>query len=104
MVGPHYSDSSPIWSGGEYPERVKVKPLLKLDFETAVPVVEIKQDMPMFASLANPAKWSIYFRRSPTEMSTEDAQVVLTALNEALQNPKVRPIQRPSSKWGLRLL
>jgi hypothetical protein len=96
VTGGHFSDSKPIWSGGSYSERLKVKPLIELEFETAVPIVEVKQDMHMFDSLTNPAQWSIYFRRSPASIDSDDAQVVLNALEEAQKNPTVRPI--PASK------
>jgi hypothetical protein len=96
VTGEHYSDSTPIWTGGSYSERVKVNPLIRLEFETAVPIVEIKPDMQMFDSLANPAQWSIFFRSSPGRINQDDAQVVLAALQEAERSQTRRPI--PASK------
>jgi len=94
----HFVDDSPIWSGDRaYTERVKVTPILQLALETAVPAVSLRDDMPMFQSLANPNKWSIFFRRSPSEMSEEDANVVIEALQEAERDPVVRPIPRSKS-------
>ena len=92
VVGGHFVDDRTIWSGGDYPERLKVRRLVELTFETAVPVVDTKADMKMFATLANPNQWSIRFRASPSSITDEDAAVVLAALADAERNPIERPV------------
>jgi hypothetical protein len=101
VVGETFTSSEPIWSGAEYPERLHVEPIIILELETAIPAVELKGDMKLFETLKNPAQWSIYFRRSPSAISSEDANIVIAALEDAQQSPKFRPI--PPSKLKLLL-
>ena len=61
--------------------------LIELTFFTAVPAVDLKGDMEMFAPLTNLNQWSIFFRRFPSLLSSQDATVVLAALEEARRNP-----------------
>lgn len=92
VVGTHFTDDSAIWAGGDYPERVRVKEVVALTPETGVPAVDLRDDMPMFASLQNPNKWSIFFRASPRKMNGPDAGVVVAALMDAKVNPIGRPL------------
>jgi hypothetical protein len=88
----HFTDPTPVWSDGVFPERVGVRVLRSLDLETAVPAADLRDSMKLFASLQNPNKWSIFFRRSPTQISAEDARVVIDAIEAAIVSPVVRPI------------
>jgi hypothetical protein len=88
----HYTDSSPVWSDADYPERLGVRVLRSLELETAVPAADLRDSMKMFASLQNPNKWSIFFRRSPSLIAEEDAKVVIDAIDAAIASPVVRPV------------
>lgn len=97
VVEGHFVDDSPVWSGDrKYSERLRVSPIIELELETAVPAVALKDNMPMFESLANPNKWSIFFRRSPSKMAEVDAEIVIEALKQAAKDPVHKPI--PVSK------
>jgi hypothetical protein len=97
-VGLPFRDSTPIWTGADYPSRIGVQVVEALTPETAVPALDLRDRMPLFHDLKNPNKWSIYFRSSPGRLSSEDAQIVEDAILQAKREPVVRPIRIPRGR------
>lgn len=89
-----FRDSSPIWSGAEYPARIGVRVVESLTPETGVPALELRDQMLLFKDLKNPNKWSIYFRSSPGRLPEEDAEVIEAAIAHAKAEPTYRPIPK----------
>jgi len=87
-----FKDTTPIWKDEEFPWRLKVKVIAKLEPETAVPVLELKDKLSIFENLKNPHAWSGRFRGSPTRWKNADGETVVTAILEAEKNPISRPI------------
>ena len=87
-----YRDESPLWKDEVFPSRVKVKPVIKLTPETAVPVFELKGRLSCFREMKSPNAWTGHFRGSPAKWSGEDGEAVLGALSEASKNPISRPV------------
>src|SRR5262249_20141440 len=87
-----------IWSGAEYPSRVRVRVIEALTPETAVPALDLRDRMPLFRDLKNPNKWSIYFRSSPGRLSQEDAEILEDAILHAKREPVMRPIRVPRGR------
>jgi predicted RNA-binding protein len=99
VVGNAYRDSSPIWEGEDFPCRLKVKPVLTLPLENAVPVREVADKL-SFASLfeTNSNRWTGHFRGSPAKWKVADGEAVLATLLAAQQNPTNRPFDSAKLK------
>jgi len=78
-----FIDETPIWKDESFPCRVKVKPVITLTPETAVPVIELREQLTVFRGLKNPAAWSGAFRGSPVQWKTGDGEVILEALTRS---------------------
>ncbi len=87
-----FKDATPIWKDATFPCRVSVKPIVTLEFETAVPVFQLKEKLSVFRNLANPRAWTGHFRGSPHRWSEIDGQTVVAAVLEAKENPVVHPV------------
>lgn len=87
-----YIDDTPVWREEDFPYRIKVNPLIILTPTTAVPVLELKNNLSLFNNLKNPNSWSAYFRRSPTRMLRADGKAVIDALIQAKNEPITRPL------------
>ena len=87
-----FLDSSPIWKDEDFPARVKVKIVIELTLDTAVPVQELKENLGFFRDLKSPMAWTGRFRGSPTKSAESDGEAVVQALSDAKENPVIRPI------------
>src|SRR5689334_17501724 len=92
VISEPYKDSAPIWKDEEFPCRLKVKPVVMLTPETAVPVQELSESLSMFQNMTSPVAWTGHFRGSPAKWKSADGDIVLAALMEAKQNPIARPV------------
>jgi hypothetical protein len=57
-----YLDEAPLWAEALFPARVKVKLIVVLTPETAVPVFELRNQLSIFRDLQNPNAWTGHFR------------------------------------------
>jgi len=87
-----YKDSSLIWKDEDFPCRLKVKSVVMLTPETAVPVVELRERLSMFIDMKSPIAWTGHFRGSPAKWKSSDGETVVQALLEAQEKPVVRPV------------
>src|SRR6266571_1164871 len=87
-----FKDSSPIWKDEDFPCRLKVKTVVMLTPETAVPVVELRDRLSMFQDMKSAIAWTGHFRGSPAKWNASDGDAVLDALLEAKKNPTTRPV------------
>ena len=92
VVSPPYKDQTPIWKDEEFPRRVKVKTIAALTPETAVPVLQLKDQLSIFQNLRNPNAWTGYFRGSPGKLKTSDGKMVVDAIFESQKNPIIRQV------------
>jgi hypothetical protein len=97
-----FEDHSPIWKDENFPCRVKVKPVVQLEIETAVPVKDLKEVLSAFknskAESYSPA-WTGRFRGSPTKWSQADGEAVVAAVLSAQKNPIKRPVDPNKLKY-----
>lgn len=100
VVGEPFTDSNPIWKTDVFPSRVPVKVLVSLTPETAVPVLELKDDLTIFRDLKSPFAWTGHFRGSPARWKVSDGEIVVNAVMTASDNPVVRPVD--AAKLGRR--
>lgn len=92
VVSDPYVDNSPMWGSDEFPCRVKVKIVVSLTPETAVPVPQLRDQLTFLQGNRSPHSWKGYFRGSPTLWQAVDGETVLKALMEAKNNPVTRPV------------
>ena len=94
-----FQEDSPIWKDEDFPSRFKVKPIVELTPETAIPVLELKDRLSFFENLTSPHAWTGRFRGSPTKWEPSDGEAVKEALLEAREHPVVRPIDERKLKY-----
>jgi hypothetical protein len=87
-----FKDNSPIWKDEDFPHRIKVKPIVKLEPETAVPIFQLKDQLSIFQDLENPNAWTGHVRGSPVKWKASDGEAVVNALMDAVKNPVKRPV------------
>ncbi len=91
VTGPAFKDNKKIWTRADFPARIHVKALAKLDPLTAVPVIELKQQLSVFKNLKSPHAWTGHFRGSPAKWSSSDGKMVFDAVMAAVSSPVERP-------------
>jgi hypothetical protein len=82
-----YLDEAPLWTEALFPARVKVKLIVELASETAVPVFDLRDQLSIFRNLQNPNAWTGHFRGSPTRWKPSDGEAVAAALLAAKSSP-----------------
>ena len=86
-----FRDETRIWNDVVFPCRLRVKVVVNLTPETAVPVGQLKDQLSVLKEYGNSAAWTGYFRGSPAKWTVPDGEAVLRALLDAKQNPVTRP-------------
>lgn len=89
---PFKSKEPRIWSREDFPCRIKVKTLIGLRPEEAVPLRTLKDRLSYFKNRKTPNSWLGHFRGSPVREKKEDAEIIIKAIEEAKNNPIVRPV------------
>src|SRR5437773_3537212 len=92
VVSPPFKDSTPIWKDEDFPCRLKVRSVVALSPDTAVPVHELRDRLSIFRDLTSALAWTGHVRGSPAKWKLSDGRVVLDALIEAKGNPISRPV------------
>jgi hypothetical protein len=91
VTGPAFRDRSKIWSRSDFPARVPVKLLTKLEPLIAVPVIEMREKLSIFQNLKSPHAWTARFRGSPYKWNLEDGKAVVEEISAAAAAPVERP-------------
>jgi hypothetical protein len=94
-----YRDKTPIWKDEDFPCRLKVKVVAELTPETAIPVLELRDELSFFKTLKSPHAWTGHFRASPAKWDTADGEVVVNAILAAKKNPTSRPFDERKLKY-----
>lgn len=90
VIGDPFKDDSPIWEEVNFPSRVPVQIILDLEPGHAIPVKEMGEKLSIFRNLSSPHAWTGFFRGSPNEFEKNDAEVILSYLEQAYQRPYFR--------------
>ncbi|MCE5325909.1 MAG: hypothetical protein LLG01_05795 [Planctomycetaceae bacterium] len=91
VTGPS-TDSSPIWSVADFPQRVAVKPVIQLQPETGIPMEQLEGRVSFYTGPKDRGKFKGFIRRSPNLMVKTDAELVIALLREAEKKPVARPV------------
>lgn len=87
-----FKDKSQIWKDEEFPARLKVRVIINLTPNTAIPVLALRERLSIFRDLKSAHAWTGAFRSSPSKWSNEDGDIILNAIQEAKENPIERPV------------
>ncbi len=93
-----FRDDTPIWKNEPFPCRIRVKPIICLTPETAIPITLLRDQLSIFENLSSPFAWIGHVRGSPRKWRIQDGEAIVHALTETQNNPIVRPI--PANKNG----
>jgi predicted RNA-binding protein len=99
VVGRGYKDKSPIWKDEDFPCRLKVKVVVELAPNTAVPVLELRDNLSFFQNLKSPHAWTGYFRSSPSKFDGPDGEVITESVLEAKDDPIIRPVDERKLRY-----
>lgn len=91
ISSPYKENARDIWKDDDFPCRLKVKPVIALTPETAVPVTYLRDQLSIFQNPNSPHAWSIHVRQSPALWTAKDGEAIVRALMEAKDNPVKRP-------------
>lgn len=89
---PFKENARDIWKNDDFPCRLKVKPIIELTPDTAVPVMMLREQLSVFQNLKSQHAWTGHFRSSPAQWKTYDGEAVVKALMEAKENPVKSPV------------
>lgn len=89
-----FIDDSEIWAADAFPSRIRVRPLIQLTPETAVPIFDLRDELSFFRNLTNPNAWTGHLRGSPAKLRKEDAVAIVKALNSANESPVIRAVDK----------
>ena len=95
-----FQDDEPIWRDEDFPCRIRVKPIITVDKEHAVPVKSLRDRLSCFQEMKSPNSWTGSFRGSPAKWTAPDGEAVVGALVDAQSNPVMRDIDE--KKWSRR--
>lgn len=88
---PFFDEKQDIWSDESFPCRFKIKKVVQLTPETAIPVLDFREQLSLFENLKSPHAWTGYFRASPNKLTQADGETIFKALQSAHENPIIRP-------------
>lgn len=88
-----------IWQDDDFPCRLKVRPVVELTPETAIPVFELRDQLSCFKDLKSPHAWTGHFRSSPKKWKQADGEAVVRAVLDARDNPVKRPVDKRKLKY-----
>lgn len=94
VISEPFKDNTPIWKEDEFPCRVRVKLLVGLTLETAVPIFELRDQLSIFEGVTSPGAWTGSLRGSPRKWKVSDGEAVVKAVQEAQRNPTPRPVDQ----------
>jgi len=92
VISNPFKDESPIWKDEIFPCRLKVKVIVSLEPEVAVPIHQLRDKLTIFQDLSSPNAWTGHLRGSPAKWNKLDGETIVQAVANAKTSPVVRPI------------
>lgn len=80
---PYLDKTRIIWEDEDFPCRVDVKVVASVPVDTAVPILELADQLSFFQNLKSPLAWTGRVRGSPTRWSEADGEAVALAVLES---------------------
>lgn len=88
ITGEPRQDMSPIWKNETYPSRIPVSVDIALQPSDGVPIESLKEKLSWFRDLKHPSAWTYRLFQSPYNISPEDANVIIAAISNVVNQPK----------------
>jgi hypothetical protein len=86
-------NTAEIWKDQDFPVRFEVKPIIQLDPEYGVPILDLEGRVSFFEGPQDRGKFKGLVRRSPARIpKKEDGDLILALLREAEAHPTSRPV------------
>jgi len=98
VVSEPYKDPGNKLGGIEFPCSIGVKEIVRLEFETAIPVTEFIDQVSFVKKMDNPSMWRVHFQQSLRQYPKEDGELVVKYLLNAQKNPVKRPYDKKKLK------
>ncbi|MFO1429495.1 MAG: hypothetical protein U1F76_05040 [Candidatus Competibacteraceae bacterium] len=93
VIGPS-QDTRPIWREAEFPVRLEVNPLVTLEPEQGLLMDDLESKVTFYTGPKDAGKFKKLLRSSLSRFPTpEDGEIILKLLQEAAQNPVIRPLE-----------
>jgi hypothetical protein len=80
VTGPPFESTEPSWQTARFPIRVPVRPLVILDIENPLPMVQLEGKLSFYSLGMKPIQYSYHLQGSPHSMRLDDGEVVYRAL------------------------
>jgi predicted RNA-binding protein len=93
-VSKPYQDETVIWSFSTFPSRLDVKLVVKLTPETALPILDLRNELSIFINLKNPKAWTGKLRGSPMKWAESDGEIIVDYMRKLEANPVTRPVDK----------
>lgn len=84
-------ETDPIWASATFPVRFKVKPIVTVPFENAIPPVELREQLKAFEGKPGVNNFGWLFQGSLRKWAKEDGDLILEELRREAQHPTHRP-------------
>ena len=98
VISEPYKDPGNTLGDMEFPCSIGVKEIVRLDYETAIPVTEFIDQMSIVEKMDNPSRWRVHFQQSLRHFPKEDRELVVKYLRNAQKNPVKRPYDKKKLK------
>lgn len=86
-------DQSKIWGDEDFPIRFVVKPLIQLNPEHGVPMMELEGKVAFYTGPKDRGKFKAFVRSSPNRFTNpKDGELILSLLKQAQTTPVARPV------------
>lgn len=94
VQGATFFDESPIWASDAFPVRFKVKPIVQVPFENAIPVTELRDRLAIFDGSPGINNFGYLFQGSLRKWPQADGDLILSELEREKQFPKNRSVDK----------
>lgn len=88
---PYLDTTTRIWDMDQFPARVPVRIVHRLEPRTAMPILEMKDQLSIFNNLKSPWAWTGAVRASPARWKHDDGAAVVAAVELGVKVPKDKP-------------
>ena len=87
------NDQRRIWKDAEFPVRFEVNPMVMLDPEHGIPMMELEGKVDFYRGSEDAGKFRGFVRMSPNSFKRiEDGELILGLLHKARNSPIARPV------------
>ena len=93
-----YLDDRPIFKTEVLPVRFKIKLVYELEPETAVPILELKDRLFLFAGVTDISALATRIKGCPMEFEHGDGKIIYQAIKDAVDNPVRRDIDQSRNR------